>query len=183
MQIRIIPLALTLILTGTAAMAQSGGQPSIAQSLNMYVFPEKGQSASKQSKDEAACYQWGVSNSGVDPFAVQKQQVADAQQAQANQAAAAQAGQGTTARGVVGGAAAGALIGEIGSGNAGRGAAYGAAAGLLFGHHRQRVQQAQAQQQAAAQAQQSQAITQSDMTNFKNAFSACLEAKDYIVKF
>ncbi len=183
MQKRIIPLALTLVLAGTTAMAQSGGQPSIAQSLDMYVFPEKGQSATKQSEDEATCYQWGVSNSGVDPFAVQKQQAANAQQAQANQAAAAQAGQGAAARGAVGGAAAGALIGEIGSGNAGRGAAYGAAAGLLIGHHRKREQQEMAQQQAAAQAQQAQAISQSDMTNFKNAFSACLEAKDYIVKF
>ena len=43
--------------------------------------------------------------------------------------------------------------------------------------------QQQAQQQAAAQAEQRETATEEQLENFKNAFSVCLEAKDYMVKF
>jgi hypothetical protein len=156
---------------------------SLASTLGVYVFPTKGQDASQQSEDEASCYQWAVSNTGNDPFAVQKQQQADAQQAAANQQAAAQVGQGAGAAGAVGGAAAGALIGEIASDDAGKGAAWGAAIGLVRGRRMKREAQEQASQQASAQAQQQQALTQEQLQDFDKAFSVCLEAKDYMVKF
>jgi len=156
---------------------------SLASTLGVYVFPTKGQDASQQSEDEASCYQWAVSNTGNDPFAVQKQQQADAQQAAANQQAAAQVGQGAGAAGAVGGAAAGALIGEIASDDPGKGAAWGAAIGLVRGRRMKREAQEQASQQASAQAQQQQALTQEQLQDFDKAFSVCLEAKDYMVKF
>jgi hypothetical protein len=40
-----------------------------------------------------------------------------------------------------------------------------------------------ASQQVAQQGQQAQAATAQEMDNFKKAFSACLEAKDYMVRF
>lgn len=163
--------------------SQAPSSKSLASTLGVYVFPTKGQDASKQSEDEASCYQWAVSNTGDDPFAVQKQQQADAQQAAANQQAAAQVGQGAGAAGAVGGAAAGALIGEIASDDPGKGAAWGAAIGLIHGRRMKREAQEQASQQASAQAQQQQALTQQQLQDFDKAFSVCLEAKDYMVKY
>ena len=43
--------------------------------------------------------------------------------------------------------------------------------------------QEEAHYQAEMQAAQSYAATEEELTNFKNAFSVCLEAKDYMVKF
>jgi len=176
-------LTFTLMLTASQATAQSDGQKTLAGTLNIYVFPSKGQTAQQQSEDEAACYQWAVTNSGSDPFKVQDQQAADAQQAQQAQQQASQAGKGSGARGALGGAAAGALIGEIASDDAGKGAAYGAAIGVIGGRRHARREQASAQEQAQSQAQQSQQATQAQMDNFKKAFSACMEGKNYIAKY
>ena len=46
-----------------------------------------------------------------------------------------------------------------------------------------REAQAQAQQQAATQAEQREQATEEQMANFKKAFSVCLEAKNYMVKY
>ena len=43
--------------------------------------------------------------------------------------------------------------------------------------------QQQAQQQASAQAEQREVATEQQLANFKNAFSVCLEAKEYMVKY
>lgn len=175
-------LALVALWT-TPLQAQATGQQSLAGTLGIYVFPSKGQDAKQQSEDESACYQWAVTNSGVDPFNAQKQQEATAQQGAAAQQQAAQAGAGSGAKGAVGGAAVGALVGEIGSGDAGRGAAWGAAVGLLAGRRRARMEQAEAQQQAAVQTVETQQATQAQIDGFKKAFSACMEGKQYIAKF
>ena len=179
---------------GVAALAQTPpaqptGQKTLAATMNVYAFPTKGQTPEQQSQDEAACYQYAVTNTGVDPFQLQKQaqqQQQQAQQAQQAQQQAAQAGQGAGAKGAVGGAAAGALIGEIASDDAGKGAAYGAAAGVLIGRRKGKEAQQQATQQAnqqQQQVQQAQQATQQQMDNFKKAFSVCLEAKNYMVKY
>lgn len=165
------------------AVAPPSGQKTLAATMNVYAFPSAGQTATQQSKDESACYEWAVSNVGTDPFALQTQSAEQAQQAAAAQQQAAQAGKGTAVKGAVGGAAAGALVGEIGSGDAGRGAAYGAAAGLLGGALRGKSKEKQATEQAQAQAQQTQQATQAQLDNFKKAFSACLESKKYLVKY
>jgi pyruvate/2-oxoglutarate dehydrogenase complex dihydrolipoamide acyltransferase (E2) component len=99
----------------TSTQAPSGHK-TLAATLNVYAFPQKGQTAEQQSIDESDCYQWAVTNSGSDPFQVSKQAEAQKQQAQ------------------------------------------------------------QAQQQA-------QQATQQQMDNFKKAFSACLEGKNYMVKY
>jgi len=178
---KVVILSLVLAFP-VASLAQESGK-TLAATMEVYVFPSSGQDSSQQSMDESECYNWAVSNVGTDPFALEKQAQADAQQAQANQQAAAQAGTGSGARGAVRGAAAGALIGEIANDDASEGAAWGAAAGAVRGRRQGRAAQQQAQEQAAAQAEQQQGATEQQLANFKNAFSVCLEAKEYMVKY
>jgi hypothetical protein len=165
------------------AADQASTQKSLSSTIEVYVFPTQGQDASQQSKDEAECYQWAVQNTGVDPFDLAKQAEQQQQQAAAAQQEIAQAGQGAGAKGAVGGAAAGALIGEIVSDDAGKGAAYGAAAGAVVARRRTRRAKAEASQQVEQQTQQAQQATAEQIENFKKAFSVCLEAKEYMVKF
>ena len=158
-------------------------QKSLASTMEIYVFPKSGQEAVQQSKDEAACYDYAVTQTGTDPFDLQKD--AEKKKQELAQAAeqAEQVGKGSGAQSAVKGAAAGALIGEIASDDPGKGAAYGAAAGVIRGRRRGRAQQQQAEQQVQQQTQQAKADYGKQMENFKKAFSVCLEAKDYMVKF
>lgn len=158
-------------------------QPSVAATLKVYVFPSDGQPASQQSKDEGACYQWAVTNTGSDPFEAQKQEAAAQQQAQQKQQQVAEAGKGAGAKGALGGAAAGALIGEATGGEAGESAAYGAAAGAIVARRKARHEQEAASQQVATQTQQAVQADEAKIANFKKAFSACLEGKKYTVKY
>lgn len=179
-------LLITLV-AGSLALGQTPapptGQKTLAATLNVYAFPNKGQTPSQQSEDESACYQYAVTNTGTDPFQLQKQAQQQQQQSAEAQKQAQQAGKGAGAGGAVKGAAAGALIGEIASDDAGKGAAYGAAAGVVAGRRKGKKAQAQAGEQAKEQGQQAQAATQEQMDNFKKAFSVCLEAKNYMVKY
>jgi len=166
-----------------SASSQPAPQQSLASSLDVYVFPKQGQTAQQQSTDEAACYDWAVQNSGVDPFAAQKQSQQQQQQAAQAQQQIDQAGQGAGAKGAIGGAAAGALIGEIASDDAGKGAAWGALAGAVIARRRTQQAKAEASQQVEQQSQQAQQATAEQIENFKKAFSVCLEAKNYMVKY
>ena len=167
----------------TAPVAAPSGQKTLAATMNVYVFPNAGQIATQQSKDEGECYNWAAQNTGTDPFELQKQSQQQQQQAQQSKEQAAQAGRGSGARGAVRGAAAGAVIGEIANDDAGKGAAYGAAAGTVAGRHKGQAAQQQATQQAEKQAQQVQQSSAEQLTNFKKAFSVCLESKKYLVKY
>jgi hypothetical protein len=126
------------------ALASPAAQgETLASTIEVYVFPTEGQDAGQQSTDEAACYEWAVSNTGSDPFNLSKQEQADDQQAQA----------------------------------------WGAAAGAIRGRRQGKAAQQQAQQQVAQQAEQREEATAEQLENFKKAFSVCLEAKDYMVKY
>lgn len=174
-----------LISSGRATAQQPApdGAKTLAATLGVYVFPTQQQTREVQSSDEAACYQWAVDATGLDPFLIQKQNQAAQQQAAAEQQAAKQAGKGAGARGALVGAAAGALIGEIASDDAGKGAAAGAVAGGAVGLAKRRQAQKQAESQAQAKAASAQALSDEQMTGFRKAFSVCLEAKRYLVKF
>ncbi|MFT5140127.1 MAG: hypothetical protein ACI9H8_001573 [Lysobacterales bacterium] len=165
---------------GSLAMAQS---QSLASTMDVYVFPSQGQDSGQQSKDEAECYQWAVSNTGSDPFDLAKQEQANEQQAQADMQAAQQAGQGAAQQGRRRGAVGGALIGEIADDDAGKGAAYGAVIGASRGRRQAAAAQQQATAQASSQAESREAATGEQLGNFKKAFSVCLEAHDYMVKY
>ena len=180
-------LGATIVAAAFTVQAQSPPAPpaakTLAATIGVYVFPTEGQDAAKQSKDEADCYNYAATNTGSDPFALQKQ--ASAQQSQAEQQVqqAQDASRGAGGRGFVGGAAAGALIGEIANDDAGEGAAWGAALGALGARRHAQAQS----KQAAASAQQSgatkQQATATQIENFKKAMSVCLEAKKYMVKY
>jgi hypothetical protein len=185
---RVIAIVTRLVMAApTVALAQvaaPSGQKTLAATMNIYAFPTKGQTPAQQSEDEAACYQYATQNTGTDPFQLQKQSQQQAQQTEQAKQQAQQAGQGAGAAGAVKGAAAGALIGSVAHGaSAGEGAAYGAAAGLVVGHRKKKEAQAQATQQAEAQGQQAQAATAEQLTNFKKAFSVCMQAKNYMVQY
>ena len=182
MIIRALYISAATLLLATTVQAQPSGEQSLASTLQVYVFPSAGQSPERQSQDEAECYQWAVNTSGSDPFEVQKQQAADAQQTAAAQQQASQVATGSGAQGAVRGAAAGALIGAI-AGDAGKGAAIGAGVGLLGGRARGNAQQHQAEEQVYYQGEQAQQVSQTQLNNFRKAFGACLEGKDYIAKY
>jgi hypothetical protein len=173
---------LLAMLLSAVAFAQGGGK-TLAATIDVFVFPADGQEASQQSKDEAECYQWAVGNTGNDPFDLAKQEQANQEQAQAEAQAAQQAGQGAGARGAVRGAAMGALIGEIADDDAGKGAAWGAGLGAMRGRRMASEAQNSAQQNADAKAEQREQATAEELDNFKKAFSVCLEAKQYLVKY
>lgn len=176
-------LVIFVALVTICALPAAAQTPTLASTMEVYVFPAKGQEQSQQSQDEAACYDWAVENSNSDPFALQKEAEANEDVSEAEMQAAQQAGSGSGARGAVRGAAAGALIGEIANDDAGEGAAWGAAAGVIHGRRQGRRAQQEAQQQAAVQAEERQEATAEQTENFKKAFSVCLEAKEYMVKY
>lgn len=177
------------MLCGSLASAQAPpAQPAeapktLAATMNIYVFPTKGQVATQQSQDEAECYSWAVQSVGIDPFEAEKKAAEQQKQAAAQQQQIAAAGKGAGAKGAVGGAAAGALIGEIAGHDAGAAAGYGAAAGALVARRKAHEKQADATQQVQQQTQATQKATAEQVDNFKKAFSVCLEAKNYMVKY
>ena len=143
-----------------------------ALAAEMYIYPNKGQSASQQAKDQAECGNWAKQQSAFDPAAPQK-------------ASAPPPAPGAPIGGVLRGGARGALgglaIGAI-AGNAGKGAAIGAAAGGLLGGMR-RVDQVRSQQYAQQQwASQQAAIYEQNRANYNRAFGACMEGRGYTVK-
>lgn len=183
---RVLSAAAIIVLAATvASRAQTqpaSAQKTLAATMSVYVFPEQGQTAAIQSRDETECYKWAVQSTGTDPFALTRQAEQEKQQAEAAQKQASTAAQGSGVRGAARGAAGGALIGAI-AGNAGKGAAIGAASGAVIGRARGRQAQASAEQQVQQQSSQAQAATAQQIENFKKAFSVCLEAKKYMVKY
>ena len=174
--------ALAVAISSISIEAHSADQ-SLAGTLEVYVFPSAGQKPDMQSKDESECYNWAVSNTGSDPFQAKKDAERAQQQSAEQKAASQNATQGAGARGALRGAAAGALIGEIASDDASKGAAYGAAAGAIHSRRQARAYQEQKAQQADQYAASEAAYSEEKIENFKKAFSVCLEAKEYMVKY
>jgi hypothetical protein len=183
MKLVVVTLATLAVAISLISIEAHSADQSLAGTLEVYVFPTAGQKPDKQSKDEAECYNWAVSNTGSDPFQAKKDAERAQQQAAEQKAASQNTAQGAGARGAVRGAAAGALIGEIASDDASKGAAYGAAAGAIRSRRKARAYQSQTAQQADQYAASEAAHSEEKITNFKKAFSVCLEAKDYLVKY
>jgi outer membrane lipoprotein SlyB len=176
-------MVVTVLLSLAGLPLVEAQQKTLASTMEIYVFPNKGQAADQQSQDEAECYNWAVNQTGSDPFDLSKQ--SQQTQAQTEQAKKDVKGssRGSGAGGAVGGAAAGAVIGSIVSDDAGKGAAYGAAAGLIGGRRRGKSKEKSAQKSIEQQGQQQQQQIAGQMDNFKKAFSVCLESKEYMVKY
>jgi Glycine-zipper domain len=160
--------------------APPAATPGLSSSLGVYVFPAKKQTPQTQSNDEASCFGWAKSQTGIDPMAITPQTTPDQPATAAGTPA-----KGGTVRGAAHGAAGGAAIGAI-AGDAGKGAAVGAGVGALTGAAKRRAAKdaaAQQQQQAqASAAQQAQASIAQQKATYNKAFSACMEGKGYTVK-
>jgi hypothetical protein len=166
----------------TALISPPSGTKTLAATLKVYAFPGAGQTPAQQSQDETECYNWSVNETGDDPFHIASQAAEQQQQAAQQQQQAQASTSGSAVKGAVGGAAGGAILGAI-AGNAGKGAAIGAGVGAIGNRARAESQANKASQQAASQAQAAAHMSATKMTEFKKAFSACLEAKKYTVKF
>ncbi|MEO0424690.1 MAG: glycine zipper family protein [Pseudomonadota bacterium] len=175
-----VPLVMSLlILSPFTAHAQS----TLASTMEVYVFPKSGQPAQAQSKAEAECYQWASTNTGTDPFELAKdlqQAEAEARQAQAE---AQQDAKGSAVKGAARGAAAGAIVGEIADDSAGKGAATGAAVGGVRGRLKSRRNRRSTSEDTEQELQAAKVANAAEVEKFKKAFSVCLEAKDYLVKY
>lgn len=164
----IIILSACFLIFGFNQKGYAQNKSGFSSGLGLYVFPTKDQSSEQQDADEMACYKWAKEQTGVDPLnppEVQAQEVDHSVD-------------GTAVVGAAHGAAAGAAIGAI-AGDAGKGAAIGAVAGGLRGRRSKVVGDEMEQQYNNAEAD---AQEQELMNNFKKAFTACMEAKDYTVK-
>ena len=162
-------------LTVIAGLMLSGGAPaqqaSLAGSLGLFVYPSGGQAAEQQRTDEMECYDWARQTTGINPQAPPSGQ----QPAVAAQEDTAAAG----GRGAIGGAAAGALLANATDNDWEEAAALGLLVGARRGSRSARQRNAQAQKEATSAQQQA---TQQEVQMFKNAFSACIEGRNYTIK-
>jgi len=156
------------------AQATATSAPSLSKSLGLYVFPAKNQSTQQQDADEAACYNWAMQQTGVNPMgpAPSADSAAKAWEAKAKGET-----QGAAVVGGAKGAAAGTAIGAI-AGNTGEGAAIGAVVGGLAAHRQRKELEQEAAIYGAQAAKQKQ---QQQDAAFAKAMTACLEAKGYSV--
>jgi hypothetical protein len=161
----LLSAVLGIVLPGIALTQQQ----SVAASIGMFVYPSGGQTPEQQSKDEQECYAWAKQTSGIDPAAPAPGPAQVEQQDTA----------GAAAGGALRGAARAAVIADIADEDTSEWAAAGAVAGASRGARSARARNAQATQQA--QQQQQQAAQQQTQT-FKNAFSACVEGRNYTIK-
>lgn len=148
-------VSLTVLLFAASAMAGE-----------LIIYPAKGQSESKMSKDKSECHTWAVKETGIDP-SVQT----------AEPAATSSGPKGERVKGGARGAAGGAAIGAI-AGDAGKGAAIGATAGGMRGGMKQR----QERREEKAEQSEAQAKHQQNLATYNKAYSACLEGRGYTVK-
>ncbi len=166
-------------------------QKTISSYMGLHAFPAKDQTPAKQQQDELACYGWAKQDSGFDPLAAllaQQQVRGAAASTQPVPPSTGGAEMKAGVRGAAAGAATGAVVGAI-AGDPGKGAAIGAAGGGVLGLARakraEKAAEQKAQQQQRQQAQQqtqAKSEMQQKLDGFKRGFSACMEAKSYVVK-
>ena len=140
---------------------------------DVFLYPEKGQSAEQQQTDKMECASWANQQTGFNPTtpAPTPDQFAS--------------GQPVTQGGAVKGAARGAAVGAVGgaiAGDAGKGAAVGAGAGAAGGAIRRRGAKKEAEQSSEQAYQAALAEYNQQRATYKRAWTACLEGRDYTVK-
>ncbi len=160
----------TATLAGGALLVGLLAGASSAQQI--FVYPQQGQDAQQQAKDEGECMAWARQQTGFDPMAASAPRVSETQDDSVA---------GGAVKGAAGGAIGGAIIGAI-AGDAGKGAAIGAAGGGLFGGMRTRDQNNRRQQAARNQQDQQAAQQNAARANFNRAYAACLEGRGYQVR-
>lgn len=159
---------LPLVVIGFAAFVAA----PVAWAQQPIIVPKGSQTQDQLNKDRVECQVFAVDTSGFDPMnpppPPQSQQVQ-------------QGADGSAVRGAARGAAVGAIGGAI-AGDAGKGAAVGAGVGAAGGKMRSnRGKREVAASNQAAQDQYNAQIAAA-RSQFDRAFSACMEARDYVVK-
>ena len=137
----------------------------VAAAQQPIVYPAKGQSSAKQSKDEGECYAWAKKTTGIDPAALAA--------APPPQETGPATGGGERMRGAARGAVGGAAIGAI-AGDAGEGAGVGAVVGTMAGGR-------QARQNQAARNQQAQGASQAALDTYYRGYATCMSGRGYTV--
>jgi hypothetical protein len=155
------------------AIELAGSGAAFAQAP--FVYPARGQSPSRQARDQYECHSWAVQQTGFDPAMAQAPYIPPPP------SPTYQGG------GFMGGAFRGAALGAVGGaigGDAGKGAAIGAATFGLFGAFRRRSEEMQQEQQQAAYQQEeasAQATQNQERGSYNRAYAACLRGRGYSV--
>lgn len=152
-------------ITNTLVFVLGFGLATASVAQEFYVYPAKGQSKEQTEQDKFQCYNWAKGETDFDPM-------------QMPTASTPPPTQEPQKGGVLRGAAAGAVIGQIADDKAGEGAAIGA----LFGGARRRnlVRQEEYKREQWEQQQANQYANARNQYN--RAYVACLEARGYSVK-
>ena len=160
-----------LILTLASSLSATGQQNNpppvkgMANTVGLYAYPQKNQSATQQLNDEQQCYNNAKTQTGFNPDATT---TGSQSQTQNN----------SKDHGAAKGAARGAAI----SGATGGDPAEGAERGAMVGAARTRRKEQQQEQQVQKQANATKTQEQQNMDNFKRSMSACLDARGYSVR-
>ena len=163
--------ALGVALVG--AVAAWSGQAA----AQVFAYPNQGQNQAQQSQDHSECHSWAVGQTGFDPGTAPRPAAAPEDSGGFLNFGAGGLFDGG---GALGDTATGAGIGAIGgalAGDAAVGAGIGALSGLLFGEINRSSTRSQ---QASAQNQQSQ--YNSNLANYRNAYSSCMTPRGYSVQ-
>ena len=152
----------------------------MAKPGDLYVYPAKGQSNEQLEKDRYECYVWASKATGFDPTNASTEP-----QARVVRVPVQNEKQGAALAGTVIGAIAGAAIGAGDRHDHGQAAVAGAAVGTMIGATVEQQGQIKAEQEAkeqAAEIAKQQQDKADGMSNYRRAFSACLEGRGYVVK-
>jgi Glycine zipper len=160
------------IIWSLAVLWLIGFVPITSFANDLFIYPNKNQSAEKQDKDKWECRVWATKQSGFDPAARPKASTPPPAQ---------EAPKGGLVRGAAGGAALGAVGGAI-AGSAGKGAAIGAATGGLLGVMRRNDQVRQQQHAQQQWATQNVAQYEQQRGGWERALKACLTGRGYTVQ-
>lgn len=155
------------LFVSAASMAQNS---TLGSGMGVFVSPAKEQTAEQMGNDDLACFNQAKSQTGYDPM-----NKPNPEQVEAGSSVGGGERVGGAARGALAGAAVGAIAGDTG-----KGAAIGGTLGVMRGGARARGNAQAEANQANAQAQGQ--VSQME-SNWKNSYSACMEARGYAARF
>jgi hypothetical protein len=174
--------AVLVVITGFT-LASAG--TAVGQS-GVYIYPQRGQSAAQQARDQAECERWAMEQTGYHPAAPQAQTLLPGQAVAPGATGVGSAATGGGLKGAAEGALKGATEGAL-KGITG-GSPVGAAAGALTGAPSGAAAQGASAASSAlggvgmAGSQQSAQQPQQPQQEYQRAYAACMEGRGYTVK-
>ena len=146
-----------------------------ASGAEFYIYPQKGQSAQQQEKDQFECYGWAKGQSGFDPMAPPTTRTAPPKREGGSVA-------GGAAGGAVAGAAVGSVAGAIRGKRVAKTAAVGAGTGGMIGGMGAAGRNAKDEKNLRDWEQQEANAYAQRRREYNRAYAACLEGRGYTVK-